>query len=81
MFHYGIINLSTFVKKFQWTFRASTYGIAEFRPNILDALGSLIENGSLQPVVDKIFSPQDAEVAFHHVDSVDAIGKTVIRFR
>jgi NADPH:quinone reductase-like Zn-dependent oxidoreductase len=41
----------------------------------------LVEDGSLQPVVDKIYAPRDAELAFQHVGSADAIGKTVIRFR
>ncbi|XP_047002996.1 reticulon-4-interacting protein 1 homolog, mitochondrial-like isoform X1 [Schistocerca americana] len=47
----------------------------------LNELGKLVEDGSLQPVVDKIFSPQDAELAFQHADSCDAVGKTIIRFR
>nr|CAD7460786.1 unnamed protein product [Timema tahoe] len=49
-------------------------------PTTLDHLGALVEDGSLQPVVDKIFSPQDAELAFQHAGSDEAIGKTVIRF-
>nr|CAD7259880.1 unnamed protein product [Timema shepardi] len=50
-------------------------------PATLDQLAALVEDGSLQPVVDKIFSPQDAELAFQHAGSDEAIGKTVIRFR
>nr|CAD7575165.1 unnamed protein product [Timema californicum] len=49
-------------------------------PATLDQLAALVEDGSLQPVVDKIFSPQDAELAFQHAGSDEAIGKTVIRF-
>jgi NADPH:quinone reductase-like Zn-dependent oxidoreductase len=50
-------------------------------PAILDQLAYLLENGHLQPIVDKIFAPQDAELAFQHVESAEAIGKTIIRFR
>jgi len=51
-------------------------------PAVLDQLTKFIEDGSLQPVVDKIFTPQDAELAFQHAaDSSEAIGKTIIRFR
>jgi NADPH:quinone reductase-like Zn-dependent oxidoreductase len=50
-------------------------------PAVLDQLAELLEDGSLQPVVDKIFSPQDAELAFQHADSCEAVGKTIIRFR
>ncbi|XP_069676478.1 reticulon-4-interacting protein 1 homolog, mitochondrial-like isoform X3 [Periplaneta americana] len=50
-------------------------------PTVLDQLAQLLEDGSLQPVVDKIFSPQDAELAFQHADSSEAIGKTIVRFR
>ena len=41
----------------------------------------MITSGQLQPIVDKAYSAQDAEVAFHHVAKGDQIGKTVIRFR
>ncbi|KDR22258.1 reticulon-4-interacting protein 1 homolog, mitochondrial-like isoform X2 [Zootermopsis nevadensis] len=50
-------------------------------PAVLDQLARLLEDGSLQPVVDKIFAPQDAELAFQHAESFEAIGKTIIRFR
>jgi NADPH:quinone reductase and related Zn-dependent oxidoreductases len=50
-------------------------------PAVLDQLAKFLEDGSLQPVVDKIFTPQDAELAFQHADSSEAIGKTIIRFR
>ncbi|PNF39954.1 hypothetical protein B7P43_G15953 [Cryptotermes secundus] len=50
-------------------------------PAVLDQLAQLLEDGSLQPVVDKMFAPQDAELAFQHADSSEAIGKTIIRFR
>lgn len=59
----------------------STWSSAHLSAAVLDQLGSLVETGSLQPVVDKIFAPQDAELAFQHVDSGETIGKTIIRFR
>jgi alginate O-acetyltransferase complex protein AlgI len=40
----------------------------------------LIANTAAE-VVDKIFAPQDAELAFQHAESSEAIGKTIIRFR
>ncbi|PSN38803.1 hypothetical protein C0J52_07903 [Blattella germanica] len=57
------------------------WGSDNMGPAVLDRLAQLLEDGSLQPVVDKIFAPQDAELAFHHADSAEAIGKTIIRFR
>lgn len=59
----------------------STWNSAVLDPGILENLGAMVETGGLQPVVDKIFTPQDAELAFQHVDQGDSIGKTVIRFR
>ncbi|XP_063217439.1 reticulon-4-interacting protein 1 homolog, mitochondrial-like isoform X4 [Bacillus rossius redtenbacheri] len=58
-----------------------SWGTIQFGSDVLDHLGALVEDGSIQPVVDKIFTPQDAELAFQHTDSEDAIGKTIIRFR
>ena len=58
------------------------WGSESMGPAVLDQLTKFIEDGSLQPVVDKIFTPQDAELAFQHAaDSSEAIGKTIIRFR
>lgn len=57
------------------------WGSESMGPAVLDQLAKLLEDGSLQPVVDKIFTPQDAELAFQHADSSEAIGKTIIRFR
>lgn len=57
------------------------WGGDKMGPAVLDQLAQLLEDGSLQPVVDKIFAPQDAELAFQHADSSEAIGKTIIRFR
>lgn len=50
-------------------------------PHILDQLRQLVQEGAIQPVVDKIYSPQDAELAFQHVDSAESIGRTIIKFR
>lgn len=47
----------------------------------LDELADLVENGSLQTVVDKVFQPQDIEIALNHIQSYDSIGSTVITFR
>ncbi|XP_049764286.1 uncharacterized protein LOC126092615 isoform X5 [Schistocerca cancellata] len=59
---------------------ANAWSLMDESPVSLNELGKLVEDGSLQPVVDKIFSPQDAELAFQHADSCDAVGKTIIRF-
>ncbi|KAG8224767.1 hypothetical protein J437_LFUL002210 [Ladona fulva] len=46
----------------------------------LTQFGRLIEEGRIIPVVGKIFSVGDAEMAFQHADTTDPLGKTVIRF-
>lgn len=57
------------------------WGAVHLNSDTLNELAKLVDNGQLQPVVDKIFSPRDVELAFQHTDSAQAIGKTVIRFR
>ena len=47
----------------------------------LDKLRILVEKGYLLPVVDEVYEPHDVIRALQHCDSVEAIGKTVIRFR
>ncbi|EFA07672.2 Reticulon-4-interacting protein 1, mitochondrial-like Protein [Tribolium castaneum] len=47
----------------------------------LDELSEMVENGFLQTVVDKVFHPQDIEIALNHIQSDDSIGSTVITFR
>ncbi|KAJ8925282.1 hypothetical protein NQ315_009110 [Exocentrus adspersus] len=47
----------------------------------LDRLTDLVEDGTLQTVVDKVFSPHDIEMAIHHIQSPLSIGSTVITFR
>lgn len=56
------------------------WGAVHLNSDTLNELAKLVDNGQLQPVVDKIFSPRDVELAFQHTDSAQAIGKTVIRF-
>ncbi|CAB3244941.1 unnamed protein product [Arctia plantaginis] len=46
----------------------------------LDALAKLVDTGSLAPILDKVYLPQDFEVALAHACSDDAIGTTVVRF-
>ncbi|CAH0686663.1 unnamed protein product [Chilo suppressalis] len=46
----------------------------------LENLAQLVDTGRLQPVLDKVFMPQDFESALAHACSEDAIGTTVIRF-
>ncbi|KAK7867035.1 hypothetical protein R5R35_005677 [Gryllus longicercus] len=82
-FFIGIL-YSLFVKMRCLTWRlfgASVWTSAVLNPSVLENLGAMVETGGLQPVVDKIFMPQDAELAFQHVEQGDSIGKTVIRFR
>ena len=59
----------------------SNVGSLEIDGSILDKVAPMITSGQLQPIVDKAYSAQDAEVAFAHVAKGDQIGKTVIRFR
>ncbi|CAH0551046.1 unnamed protein product [Brassicogethes aeneus] len=47
----------------------------------LDQLSNLVELGYLQTVVDKVFHPQDIEMALAHIQSPISIGSTVITFR
>ncbi|RZB89843.1 reticulon-4-interacting protein 1 -like, mitochondrial-like [Asbolus verrucosus] len=47
----------------------------------LDELADLVENSCLQTVVDKVFHPQDIEIALNHIQSHESIGSTVITFR
>lgn len=48
---------------------------------VLDTLAALVDSGRMQPVVDKILPPHEVERAFQHIDTANAIGKTVLRFR
>lgn len=63
------------------TGRPNQWTEVDFSGSVLDTLGALVDEGKIHPVVDKIFAPQDAILALQHCDSVNAIGKTVIRFR
>ncbi|XP_063833775.1 reticulon-4-interacting protein 1, mitochondrial-like [Ostrinia nubilalis] len=46
----------------------------------LEELAQLVDAGTLAPVLDKVYIPQDFENALAHACSEDAIGTTVIRF-
>ncbi|XP_059471759.1 reticulon-4-interacting protein 1 homolog, mitochondrial-like isoform X2 [Neocloeon triangulifer] len=48
---------------------------------VLEQIRKLVESGQLQPVVDRVFSAADAELAFQHASSNTAVGKTVVHFR
>jgi NADPH:quinone reductase-like Zn-dependent oxidoreductase len=48
---------------------------------VLEQIRRLVEAGQLQPVVDRVFSAADAELAFQHAASSNAVGKTVLHFR
>lgn len=48
---------------------------------VLRAAAPLVSSGQLQAVVDKAYNCQDAELAFQHIDRVQQVGKTVVRFR
>ncbi|KAL4717484.1 hypothetical protein ACJJTC_000633 [Scirpophaga incertulas] len=46
----------------------------------LKELAQLVDKGTLTPVLDKVYMPQDFENALAHACSIDALGTTVIRF-
>lgn len=48
---------------------------------VLEQLTKMVENGELQTVVDKVYHPQDIELALRHIISSESIGSTVITFR
>lgn len=48
---------------------------------VLEQLTKMVENGELQTVVDKVYHPQDVELALRHIVSSESIGSTVITFR
>lgn len=66
---------------FQGWFGNSCWNNCPLNHNTLDVLKGLVESGRLQPVVDKVIQAQDAELGFQHIDSANAFGKTVLRFR
>lgn len=47
----------------------------------LDRLADFVEDGTLQTVVDKVFSPHDIEIALNHIQSPQSIGSTILTFR
>ncbi|KAK9873825.1 hypothetical protein WA026_002183 [Henosepilachna vigintioctopunctata] len=72
---------------FQWRLEVfsgvslNRYDEAHMCHSALDQLASLVKNGHLQTVVDKVFQPQDIDMAICHIESSDSIGSTVITFR
>ncbi|XP_063629119.1 reticulon-4-interacting protein 1, mitochondrial-like [Cydia splendana] len=46
----------------------------------LTSLATLVNEGTLRPVLDKVYLPQDFETALAHACSDEALGTTVIRF-
>ncbi|XP_061723703.1 reticulon-4-interacting protein 1, mitochondrial-like isoform X2 [Cydia pomonella] len=46
----------------------------------LTSLASLVNEGTLRPVLDKVYLPEDFEAALAHACSDEALGTTVIRF-
>nr|XP_022899839.1 reticulon-4-interacting protein 1 homolog, mitochondrial-like isoform X1 [Onthophagus taurus] len=47
----------------------------------LDRLSQYIENGVIQSVVDRVYQPYEIDQALTHIQTLDAIGSTVITFR
>lgn len=70
-----------FFCSFQNLFGYSSWGNCHFNYKVLDSLANLVDTGRMQPVVDKVLQPHEVERAFQHIDSANAIGKTVLRFR
>ncbi|KAL3286910.1 hypothetical protein HHI36_001395 [Cryptolaemus montrouzieri] len=72
---------------FQWRIEVYTgvsfnkYDEAHICHSALDQLANLVKNGHLQTVVDKVFQPQDIDMALSHIESPQSIGSTVITFR
>uniref|UniRef100_A0A6P7FSR6 Reticulon-4-interacting protein 1, mitochondrial-like isoform X1 n=1 Tax=Diabrotica virgifera virgifera TaxID=50390 RepID=A0A6P7FSR6_DIAVI len=59
----------------------NTYDETHLCSVTLDRLSELVEDGYVQTVVDKIYQPQDIEVAVNHIQSPHSIGSTIITFR
>lgn len=57
------------------------WGTLEMKGEVLEKVVPFVNAGQLQAVVDKVYSAQDAEVAFAHVAKGEQIGRTVVRFR
>jgi len=71
---------TTWVRLAHSIFGYSSWGTCHLSYRVLDVLTNLVDSGRLQPVVDKILQPHEVERAFQHIDSANAIGKTVLRF-
>uniref|UniRef100_A0A6A7G0W3 Reticulon-4-interacting protein 1 homolog n=1 Tax=Hirondellea gigas TaxID=1518452 RepID=A0A6A7G0W3_9CRUS len=75
-----LLRLRFLVTKSRWV-RGISYGHTPLvSGDILRKISPLVSAGKLQAVVDKAYNCQDAELAFQHIDKVQQVGKTVIRF-
>ncbi|CAG9863990.1 unnamed protein product [Phyllotreta striolata] len=59
----------------------NTYDETHLCSVTLDKLSEFVEDGYVQTVVDKIYQPQDIEIAVNHIQSPYSIGSTIITFR
>uniref|UniRef100_A0A1B6EVQ0 Enoyl reductase (ER) domain-containing protein n=1 Tax=Cuerna arida TaxID=1464854 RepID=A0A1B6EVQ0_9HEMI len=71
---------TTWVRLAHSLFGYTSWGSFQMNYRVLDVLANLVDSGRLQPVVDKILQPHEIERAIQHIDSANAIGKTVLRF-
>lgn len=71
---------SLFIKQGPGVVTRAWGSVAQGR-TVLEQVGRLVEQGQLQPVLDRVFSAADAELAFQHATSSNAVGKTVVHFR
>jgi len=58
-----------------------TFGAATISRHILEQVSSLVDNGQLRPIIDKVFDITQAEDAARWAVSGNAVGKVIIRFR
>lgn len=49
-------------------------------PSFLVDIWMRVESSGLRPVIDKVFSFEDAKAAYAHLEKGDHMGKVVIRF-
>ncbi|RZF38069.1 hypothetical protein LSTR_LSTR006468 [Laodelphax striatellus] len=61
-------------------FGYTSWGLIPYNTTVLSELSRLVDSGQIQPVVDRIFTPNDHERAFQHIDSARSIGKSIFKF-
>jgi len=59
--------------------RANVQGISVGSTQMFEAMNRAIAGGGLKPVIDKVFSFDDAPAAFRHLQSAQHFGKIVIK--